>query len=443
LFAWAVSPSALAAAGVPEKAIASARQFVDLLSQGDFAAAENRFDGVMQQALPQAQLEGAWQNLQQQAGPFKKQLHTRTLQYGGYDIVLVGCQFQNMLVDAKIVFDQQGRVSGLFFVPGQAAAPPPQPAAPAAYVRPSAFREEPFTVGKGNWRLPGTLTLPTKAGAGPWPAVVLVHGSGPNDRDETVGANKPFRDLAWGLAGKGIAVLRYEKRTKEYAERLNKSGLAHFTAKEEVLEDALSAAEALRRTRGIDSHRVFILGHSLGGALAPRLGLEDRHLAGLIILAGPTRSLEDLMLQQTCYVLALKGEPSPTVKSELDQMAVEVEQIKKLTKADASRPGLILGAPASYWLDINEHDPVVEAKKLKQPVLILQGGRDYQVTPDNFERWKADLGSRKNFTLKFYPELNHLFMAGKGKSTPAEYDQPGHVAEAVIDDIARWVGTVK
>ncbi len=113
--------------------------------------------------------------------------------------------------------------------------------------------------------------------------------------------------------------------------------------------------------------------------------------------------------------------------------------MKKLTAADASSSTLLLNAPAQYWLDLRQHDPLVAAKTLKQPLLILQGGRDYQVTEADFNGWKTALGSQPGVTFKLYPKLNHLFMAGEGKSTPAEYEKPGHVDESVVADIAAWI----
>ena len=425
----------LSSAAEPPTANVTSRgtQFVELLAKYDFAGAVSKYDVTMTLALPEPKLREAWQAVQKQAGPFKKQLRTRVEELGGYQAVFVSCQFERMTLDVKMVFDAQNKVAGLFFVPSQ----PPLAEAPS-YARTNAFREKDFTVGSGEWALPGTLTLPVAA-ATPLPAVVLVHGSGPNDRDETILANKPFRDLAWGLASKGIAVLRYEKRTKQYASKLAAASISKLTVQEETIDDALTAAAQLRATDGIDAKRIFILGHSMGGMVAPRIGQADPKLAGLIILAGSTRPLEDLVVEQTRYLLSLEGKISTEGQSKLDELEVEVAKVKKLTVADASSSTLLLHAPPSYWLDLREHDPVAAAKALKQPLLILQGGRDYQVTETDFNGWKNGLGSKPTVTFKLYPSLNHLFIAGEGKSTPAEYERPGHVAEAAVTDIAAWI----
>jgi len=415
--------------------VSAASRFVELLVKEDFAGGVSQFDSTMKSALPESKLREVWQTLQQQAGPFKKQIRTRVEGLGGYQIVFVTCHFEQADLDAKVVFDAQKKIAGLFFVPSQAA---PEPSAPPPYAKADAFHEKDFTVGSGEWSLPGTLTMPAGVNH-PVAAVVLVHGSGPNDRDETILANKPFRDLAWGLATKGVAVLRYEKRTKEHGAKLVGTNLSQLTVKEESIDDAVIAAAQLRKTEGIDPKRIFVLGHSLGGTVAPRIGQADPNLAGLIIMAGATRPLEDLMVEQTRYLLSLGGQSSEEGQAKLDELLAEVAKVKKLTAADASAPGLLLHVPPGYWLDLREHDPLTAVKSLHMPLLILQGGRDYQVTEMDFAGWKKALDSRPGVTFKLYPELNHLFMAGQGKSTPGEYEHPGHVAESVIDDIAEWI----
>lgn len=196
----------------------------------------------------------------------------------------------------------------------------------------------------------------------------------------------------------------------------------------------------LRNTERINAQKIFVLGHSLGGMLIPRIGARDSKITGFIIMAGTTRPLEDVILEQMHYIFSIDGKISKSEKEKLTEIEASVEKIKKLKPSEANlSEKIILGAPPVYWLDLRGYNPAQAAQKIKQPLLILQGGRDYQVTREDFNNWKKALSSRKNVTFKFYPQLNHLFMAGKGKITPAEYNTAGHVAKAVIDDIAHWI----
>jgi hypothetical protein len=299
-----------------------------------------------------------------------------------------------------------------------------------AYSKPDSFRERDVTVGNDEWKLPGTLTVPV--GKGPFPAIALVHGSGPNDRDETVGQTKVFKDLAEGLASRGIVVLRYEKRTRQYAAKT--AAMERFTVNEETVDDAVQALATLRAQPEVDAKRVFLLGHSLGGNLAPRIAEADAKLAGLVLLAANARPLAEALLDQAEYLGA--------TPADLQALRAQAAKLKALEPADADAPPLHIGpisAPASYWLDLNAYDPAATAKRLTIPMLILQGERDYQVTMKDLAVWKSALGSRKNVTLRSYPALNHLFVAGEGKSLPAEYNKPGHVAPEVVDDVAKFL----
>jgi dienelactone hydrolase len=329
--------------------------------------------------------------------------------------------------------------SGLLAVVLCAAAPPAQrdDFKGPLYADSSLFHEVELTINAGGrWALPATLTLPV--GDGPFPGVVLVHGSGPHDRDETIGPNKPLRDLAWGLATRGVAVLRYVKRTREHPFRLL-LGPA-LTIKEETIDDAVAAAALLGKQKGIDPKRVFVLGHSQGAFAAPRIGVEAPEVAGLVLLAGNSRPLEDLVLEQYTYLLALDGKMSERNKALLKTIEEQVKLVKDgKVRADTPARKLPLGLSAAWWLAMKAYDPKAAGSRYKKPMLVLQGERDYQVTMVDFAGWKKALAGRRDVTFKSYPSLNHLFMEGKGRSTPAEYGRAGHVAREVVDDVAAWV----
>ena len=296
------------------------------------------------------------------------------------------------------------------------------------------FVERDTAVVTGKIRLPATLTVPS--GAARAPGIVLVHGSGPNDRDETVGANKPFRDLAQGLAERGIVVLRYDKRSK--VAPLSFMG-GTFTVDDEVVDDALSAASLLRGLPEVNPGWVVVLGHSLGGMLAPRIGARDTALAGLVILAGATRSLADMMEEQITYMRGLPGADTAAIDRALAGLAPSLAAVRALIPADSGSRKPILGAPAAYWLDLAAYYPVSVAAKLRMPILILQGGRDYQVTRVDFEAWREGLAGNTAVEFREYPSLSHLFIAGEGAPNPAEYGEAGTVDPQVILDIAEWV----
>lgn len=413
--------------------ITLAKQFVDLLSKSQFDSAVVHFDATMTKAMPAAKLKEVWQSLQAQMGAFKAAGGVRTEMIQIYHVVYVTCEFEKGKLDAKVVFNKQNQIAGLFFVPHQEAQGWQAP----DYADPNAFTEIDTLTIPTTWQLPATLSLPN--GPGPFPAIVLVHGSGPNDRDETIGPNKPFKDLAWGLASQGIAVLRYEKRTRIYPNIVD-SLRGQFTLIEETVEDALSGVSFLRDIAEIDPEKIIVLGHSLGGYAIPRIARYYPRLAGVIIMAGAARPIGDLLQEQYRYIFNLDGRIDGQEQKKLQQ----VDSLIALTRNEsflknAEPTQLILGAPPAYWLDLNQYDPLKLAERLRKPVLVLQGGRDYQVTRRDFELWQEHLKHNPKATFKYYPNLNHLFMPGEGMATPQEYEVPGHVDLKVVKDIANWV----
>lgn len=398
---------------------ATARKALDSLLGARYAELTPVFTPEMQKAFPDAEMAKLGAQIKS-FGDVGKIGEPAQQSAGPNTIVVIPVEFAKETINFRCLVNSHGLIAGLFLIP--ASTPWQRP----AYSNPASFHNRAVTVGDDEWKLPGTLTLPN--GNGPFAAVVLVQGSGPSDRDESIGAVKPFRDLAEGLASRGIAVLRYEKRTAQYRSRM--AALTGMTIDEETVDDAVRAADLLGTQHEIDPRRIYVLGHSLGGYAAPRIAADDGKLAGLIFLAANARHLEDLIVDQVEY-LQMPAKDIAGVKE-------EAKRIKALEPADTDGPPL-LGMPVSYLLDLKDYDPVAAAKKLTIPMLFLQGGRDYQVTMKDFVLWKTGLAGRKEVAFQDFPALNHLFEAGEGRSTEAEYRKPGHVAPEVIDAIAKWV----
>jgi dienelactone hydrolase len=414
--------------------MARAREVVDRLSTGDVAPILPLLDARMRAVLDETTLRGVFPSVILQAGAFRGQTSSRVETRGENQIVFVTCAFERNSLDVVVVFDASGQIAGLTVRPVASAAAAAY--SPASYVNPAAFRDETLIVDAGGWPLPATLSMPL--GEAAVAAVVLAHGSGPADRDGTVGGSRPLRDLAEGLASQGIAVLRYEKRTRAHAARV--AALQSFTSKEEVIDDAVAAVRLLRSHGRIRADRVFVLGHSYGGMMAPRIAASEPAVAGLIVMAGNVRPLEEAILAQVTYLANLDGTVTAAERTQISVALELIENARKIKPSDPPLTSAIVTAPASYWIDLRGYDPAALAATLRVPMLILQGERDYQVTmADDFAAWRRGLGTRTNVEFRSYPALNHLMIAGTGPSQPAEYLTPGHVDPEVVRDIAAWI----
>jgi uncharacterized protein len=314
---------------------------------------------------------------------------------------------------------------------------------PPDYAVPRRFTEREVTIGTGPDAVPGTLSLPRRRGVAAWrrgrgyPGVVLLSGGGAFDRDGTSGANKPLKDLAWGLASRGVAVLRFDKVTFAHPDLVAAAG--DFTVSAEYVPHAVAAVGLLRQQPEVDPGRVFVLGHSLGGRVAPRVAAADGSVAGLVLLAGDAEPVADKAVRVARYIA--EAEPGPAAEAFAETMAGQAALADgpDLTAATPAAD-LPFGWPGSYWLDLRAYDPVATAAGLGRPMLILQGGRDYQVTvAEDLARWRAGLGDRGDVTFRVYEADNHLFFSGSGRSVPAQYDPPQHVDGAVVADIAGWL----
>lgn len=436
--------------------------FATLLSKGQFNQAHKIMDPPMQAALPLKQLTMTWQSLLAQLGTLKalRQNSRESEQIGDFKKTIVTAEFERATVDLQIA-SKDSKIGGFFIKPHQLKSTEP------AYANKANFQEIPVKIGSGTntdtnsdastntsanantYQLDGTLSLPN--GPGPYPAVVLVHGSGPCDSDETIGAVKVFRDIAWGLASKEIAVLRYDKRTHQHGKAMVAAGLIDkITVKEETIDDALLAVSLLAKDKCIEKNHIFILGHSLGAMVVPRLAKADDTASGFIIMAGPTRPLEDMLLEQTEYLLSTsdistsgkdgKKPISAAGQNELTNLREKIKAVKdpnlSLTTASSKLP---LNLPASYWLDLRDYKPAEAAKEIKKPILILQGGKDYQITMVDFQNWWNALNDKGNTTFKVYNGLNHGFVKAGEVSTASDYEQPQNVSEEVINDISKWI----
>lgn len=412
--------------------------YIDYLQQENWDSAYTMFDSTMKKVFPTQKIEETWNTIKKQIGELEQIVNTEVVDVNGKKTVLITCKFKVIYADIRCVYDENQNIAGFFIAPNYQYSNYQSP----NYVDIKKFDEQKITFGKKDWELDAVLSIPHKdpiLKTQMFPVVILVHGSGPHDMDETIGPNKPFKDIAWGLASKGVAVFRYNKRTQQHPVKCVEL-IDDFTVNEEVIDDVIEAINYVANTNDINPKQIFVLGHSLGGMLIPRIALRDNGLKGVVVMAGNARPLQDLLIEQYEYIFNLDAELTQEESQFLDSLKIKINNVNspnlnKLTPIDE----LPLQLPAFYWMSLQNYYPATLAKKIKSKIMIMQGERDYQVSIKDYNIWKSELADMKNVEFKLYPKLNHLFMEGDGKSKPEEYFLKGHIPEYVIDDLVNFI----
>ena len=420
----------------PEGPAEEAVRFLTRCRQGQFEQATGAFDGTIASKLSAEKLKEAWDGIVKACGPLRPVAFgpPRVDERKQVSVVKVRCEFALQALDAQIGV-RDGKIIGFTMQPPG----PAGPLKPAPYVDAAKFSEREVTVGAEGWPLKGTLTLPKDRAAAP--LIVLVHGSGPHDRDESIGPNAPFRDIAQGLATRGVAVLRYDKRTFAHGKKLAADKEHPVTIDSEVIDDALAAVKAARNWPEVDARRVYVLGHSLGGTAAPAIAIRDGHLAGIILMAAAARPPDKMAIDQFTYLRDHDPVQAEAAREYLRTLHPKFERIRN---GEARDDEVVFHAPAAYWKSWFALAPAKIAAQLKDlPILILQGKRDYQITEADLDLFKKALAGRDEVTVHLYANFNHIFFPAGPRGTDLDYFDEGHVDAGVVEDIAAWVAKRK
>lgn len=398
-------------------------KLAEQMAGGDFDETYQQCSAIVKLQMTKSALKKAWNTTVDGMGKYVSIYEITEEQSGQNQIVYVILRYENNGLKVSFTFNKEGKIDGLWLNYSPIEEDP---------VNTGTYKETKITFGDGKYPLTGILTLPKKV-KNP-PVVILVPGSGNHDVNETVGANKPFRDIAWGLAEQGIASIRYNERVFLYPELAQ----SDFTIGIDSLDDAADAISYALSCDKIDKEHIYLIGHSLGGMMAPKVAYDNPEIAGIVILAGSPRRLEDIIYDQVMDAIGqTAGVTATQAKEAMASTLKGVETVRKLTKGSNK---VILGYPATYWYSLNQIDIAAISNKLTIPIYIAQGSEDWQVYPDkDYSKWKKLLGKKKNVTFKLYDNLNHLFMTSNGKTDITEYNIAGSVDQTVLDDIAAWI----
>lgn len=420
------------------------KEFMNLVEKEDWASLYSLFNQTLQKYVSQEHLPHLLPGMTAAYGKINKVELQATESNSLYTTV-------KMLVTAEqgpyvfvLHFDQKGKVNDFTIT----MATDPNQFRNPEYNHPEKYIEKPIVFGEKPFQLPGVLTVPK--GEGPFPVVVLVHGSGAHDKDETIFTMKPFRDLAVGLANHGIAVLRYDKRT--YTHAVKSSMDPKFSIMEETVIDANHAVEKLKSLPEIDGENIFVLGHSQGAYALPLILENDKKkdIKGAIGVAGPVGKFHELLLWQIeeglerAKKMNAPQEQIAAIQEQLDWMQAQAALLEDPQYSQDNLPAEFGLSNPYWWFDLKEYEPAERMAEQDVPLLLLQGGKDIQVPAEHLDQWKEVLKEPDNVQYQLYPNMMHMLADYAGEPDGmTEYYTPGNVAEAMIDDVAAWVKTGK
>lgn len=408
-------------------------KFIYCIFKQNYEQALNLFDESVKSKVTIQILQNAVEAIEDNVGKFKTLLEINEEKQTQFTTLYYYSQFEKSNVDIKIICNNSNKILGFFLAP------------------PKDFKSNnnesvtftknnyPLNIKAGSIELPGIILHPPDSN-NVHVLTIYVHGSGPLDRDETIGQNKPFKDLAEELYKYGISSYRFDKRTLIAPQLFITK---NYTIDHEVTNDVYSIVNFFLQNDTFKNYKIVLIGHSLGGMLLPKIAdsLKNK-ISGLVLLAANTRPLETILLEQYKYIYSLQ--PSTELKNEIKELTEKIRFLhSKKFSSNASNKLLPLNLPFSYWNSLLKYNQIKTAQKLITPVLILQGLRDFQVTETDYKLWKSSFSTHKNTSFIAYPKLNHLFLEGSGKSTPQEYSISKNIPKYVIADIANWIIKLK
>lgn len=395
--------------------VTAGKEFINYMLAGDYTKCYQYLDDDIKNDLPINQLSDIVKQVEADLGQFKKIISVTD----SAEVIYYYSEFEKAKLDIQVSFNTSSKVVGFFFVPHKEDQ--------------QANDANNYTIQGSDHKLEGTLLIPEK-NIDKKKLVIFLAGSGPQDRDESLYENKPFKDVAEGLKKLGIASYRFDKSTFRNPEKFGTKS----TIDDEYTYDALSAVSFFTGSPEFKEYQIILLGHSLGGHIAPKVFNEAKNISKMIFMAANASPLTDLIISQYDYICKLNPDDE-NLKKESAKVKEQVlilhsEKFNERTPQE----DLLLGQSYYYWKSLLDYNLLLEVERINVPILVLQGEKDYQVTMKDFALWKKHIKSKGSKFIS-YPKLNHIFMTGSEKSTPDDYMQKGIVDEKVIQDISGFI----
>ncbi|MCL6590850.1 MAG: alpha/beta fold hydrolase [Firmicutes bacterium] len=447
---------------------AHAQEVIYSMSKGDFQIVVDQFDDTMKKAISLDKLQQLWQGIVVQCGPLKRQglTATKKAKQAGreYDVTVTTCEFEKTALDIQLSFDSSGKIAGLYFKASQSQVTPPK--RPQIPLKPYPYDEKEVTYEntKTGVKLAGTLTLPR--GMGKFPAALLISGSGQQDRDETIMGHKPFLILADYLTRRGIAVLRVDDQGEG-----GSTGDPATATSEDFAVDVLAGIEFLKKQSKINAQKIGLIGHSEGGIIAPMAALKSKNVAFIVLMASPGLPGDQVLATQLAAALKAAGKSAAAIASR-QELQTSIFAVVKQEKDNAVAEGKLrdilnkylgslsgeekkqLGDPEAFikqqiqtvllpWMRFYlSYDPRPALRKVKCPVLAINGAKDFQVIPkENLAAIRDALkqGGNPDFQTKELPGLNHLLQTCQTGLPDEYYKIKETIAPIALKTIGDWI----
>ena len=405
--------------------------FFKFLEEKNYSKAHLMFESSIILQFPEGKFIEAWEITLASLGELKQYKYKciETNQKNSvyyYDVI-----FSNSSVIFKVISNEENNIIGFFVTQDS---PCTSKYVLPKYTNTKAYSEKDTILKNNNLNIKSKIIIPKVTVSKI--VCIILSGSGPQDIDSSIRANKPLKDLAVGLGSKGISSIRFDKRETNFS--LDKDSI---TIDDEYKNNILSIISYLKTDRVFHEYKIFLIGHSLGGMITPRIANEVENIDGAILMAANFRPLEDLILEQTKYLLSIDSTTSTVDKNNcLEKLEVKLDYLKDSLSLNLNPTKLPLNIPASYWLSLKKYNlsNIINRKGIKKPMLVLWGEKDYLVRERDFNLYKNYFQNEKNKFIS-YPELNHIFIKSDNSMSPQEYSNFGNIPEYVIDDIIMWL----
>lgn len=422
-----------------EISIERPKEIIGHFQNGNVDEIYSQFDTNMAKLLSPARLEPIWNQMSRNYGKFNGFGKQDSVSSNGSLVTNTDLDFEKAVINFMLSFNNtDNKITGMYISEQEKKQTETDKELPLpSYIDTTLFTEQEIIV-KDIYDLKGKLTIPKSFNKKI--VFVLVHGSGPQNMEGSFGKNKFLQNLAWGLSSNGYATVRYNKLTLQHGSKLAREK-PQMTQDDEYNNSILGAFELINNSNELKNCKIVLIGHSQGASAITSFS-KNEDVDGMILLSGSPRKLYDLYTEQLQYIFGLEGGITNSENTILTKHKEKVEYFNKNKNRIIPRDSLPLELNYEYLIHMDEFDSIENLNESNIPVLVVNGGHDYQVTVKDFEMWKNGLNKNDNIKFELIDNVNHIFGEIDRMSVPSDYRKYRPIAPILFELIKQWVNII-